>query len=342
MKSFKDIDIKMLLKKAEELRALFVLGELVIPFIEEIFVFVSEIQPLFKEINTAIEDNIKKMPKASKQLSKVNEANELATSEIMDIVDGLFNKTAQVTENLNKMKGINDKALELPHKVVNIIADALASTDSEKANSLKQEIEASKQMNQDEFTSAYTETNEVIQSIVDDSNSIMMSLQVQDITAQQIAAVSNLLETVQGKLMGILEKFNNINVADINDMNVNPAVTQAINETRIANMHRRIAYDPEAIEAITNKDSRQENVDSLIDAFEHNKLDVNNIQEDAGSEITDPSDVDAMFNAANASFAASAPAEVESQTPSPAIPMEDEDGMDAVSQDDIDALFNSL
>lgn len=333
MKSFKDIDIKMLLKKAEELRALFVLGELVIPFIEEIFVFVSEIQPLFKEINAAIEDNIKKMPKASKQLSKVNEANELATNEIMDIVDGLFNKTAQVTENLNKMKGVNEDTLQLPKKVVDIIAGALADTEGEKANTIKQEIEAHKQANKDEFDAAFNETNEVIQSIVNDSNNIMMSLQVQDITAQQIAAVSNLLETVQDKLAGILDKFNNINVSDINDMNVNPAVTRAISESRVANMHRRIAYDPEAIDAITNKDSRQDNVDSLINAFEHNELDLQS------EEVADPSEVDAMFEAANAT----ANTEAEEQTPEATTPvLSDEDGMDAVSQDDIDALFNSL
>lgn len=333
MKSFKDIDIKLLLKKAEELRALFVLGELVIPFIEEIFVFVSEIQPLFKEINAAIEDNIKKMPKASKQLSKVNEANELATNEIMDIVDGLFNKTAQVTENLNKMKGANEDTLQLPKKVVDIIAGALADTQGEKANTIKQEIEAHKQANKDEFDAAYNETNEVIQSIVNDSNNIMMSLQVQDITAQQIAAVSNLLETVQDKLAGILDKFNNINVADINDMKVNPAVTRAISESRVANMHRRIAYDPEAIDAITNKDSRQESVDSLIDAFEHNELDLQS------EVVADPSEVDAMFEVANAT----ANTETEEQAPEVSAPvLSDEDGMDAVSQDDIDALFNSL
>lgn len=333
MKSFKDIDIKLLLKKAEELRALFVLGELVIPFIEEIFVFVSEIQPLFKEINAAIEDNIKKMPKASKQLSKVNEANELATNEIMDIVDGLFNKTAQVTENLNKMKGANEDTLQLPKKVVDIIAGALADTQGEKANTIKQEIEAHKQASKDEFDAAYNETNEVIQSIVNDSNNIMMSLQVQDITAQQIAAVSNLLETVQDKLAGILDKFNNINVADINDMKVNPAVTRAISESRVANMHRRIAYDPEAIDAITNKDSRQESVDSLIDAFEHNELDLQS------EVVADPSEVDAMFEVANAT----ANTETEEQAPEVSAPvLSDEDGMDAVSQDDIDALFNSL
>jgi large-conductance mechanosensitive channel len=75
----KEMDIQSLLKKAEELKALFVLGQRVIPFLEEIFKFFNEIKPLLDDINKSIVDNLQKMPKASKQLSKVTEATELAS-----------------------------------------------------------------------------------------------------------------------------------------------------------------------------------------------------------------------------------------------------------------------
>ena len=101
-------DISELLKKADELRSLFVLGQRVIPFLEEIFVFVSEIEPLLDEINKSIDENLKKMPNASQQLSKVTEATELATTEIMDIVDGLVYKSDIISANVKQMKEINE------------------------------------------------------------------------------------------------------------------------------------------------------------------------------------------------------------------------------------------
>ena len=76
----KDKDLSVLLKKTDELRALFVLGQRVLPFLEEIFMFVSEIKPLLDDINHSIEENLKKMPNVSKQLSKVTEATELRIS----------------------------------------------------------------------------------------------------------------------------------------------------------------------------------------------------------------------------------------------------------------------
>ncbi len=88
----KELDIKELLRKADELRALFVLGQRVIPFLEELFSFIGEIQPLLEEINKSIKENLSKMPNLSKQLSKVTEATELATNEILDIIDGIFYK----------------------------------------------------------------------------------------------------------------------------------------------------------------------------------------------------------------------------------------------------------
>ncbi|MBL7975629.1 MAG: chemotaxis protein CheZ, partial [Candidatus Kapabacteria bacterium] len=81
----RDKDLQQLLAKSEELKALFVLGQRVVPFLEELFVFVREVSPALEDINKSIEDNLSRIPKASKQLSKVTEATELATNEIMDI-----------------------------------------------------------------------------------------------------------------------------------------------------------------------------------------------------------------------------------------------------------------
>ena len=57
----KEIDLDSFLQKSEELKALFVLGQRVIPFLEEILVFTKDIYPEIEEINKSIEDNLKKI-----------------------------------------------------------------------------------------------------------------------------------------------------------------------------------------------------------------------------------------------------------------------------------------
>ena len=59
------MDINLLLRKADELKALFILGQRVIPFLEEIFLFVNEIKPLLDDINSSIEENLRKIGRAS-------------------------------------------------------------------------------------------------------------------------------------------------------------------------------------------------------------------------------------------------------------------------------------
>jgi chemotaxis regulatin CheY-phosphate phosphatase CheZ len=96
-------------------------------------------------------------------------------------------------------------------------------------------------------------------SIKDDANSIMMALQVQDITSQQIAAVNHLLETIQGKLTAILSKFQHNGISDI------AIEANAYQEkTNVTSLHRQVAFDPDAVDALTNRATRQDDVDQLI------------------------------------------------------------------------------
>ena len=253
-------DVTLLLKKADELRALFVLGQRVIPFLEEIFIFVSEIQPLLDEINNSIQENLKKMPNASQQLSKVTEATEMATTEIMDIVDGLVYKSDIITANLNRIVEIDAKKRENPIKLLELLHRAIQQK-SDLTMILPQlaaAIQNMKNMPGKEYNKIISDTTEIVQSISMDSSSIMMSLQVQDITSQQIAAVNNLLETVQGKLSRILEHFQSSDISDIVSGDELP-----LDHIKVSKLHREIAFDPDAIDSITNKASRQGEIDDL-------------------------------------------------------------------------------
>ncbi len=352
----KEMDISLLLKKAEELRALFVLGQRVIPFLEEIFIFVNEIKPLLDEINTSIKDNLKKMPNASKQLSKVTEATERSTTEIMDIVDGLFYKSDIISSDVNKLEEMNNSNKSNPIKIIELISKAMETdiTSQDLVMQLTSEIQNFKNSKDSEFGEIVVKTNTMLSSIKDDSNSIMMSLQVQDITSQQIAAVNHLLQTVQGKLSLIMDKFKN---SDIGELVGNSTPDHHVEGTNISKLHRDIAFDPDAVDSITNRETRQGDVDDMINSFSNPESSDSTPIVDDGPASQD--DIDSMFSMMNDETVAPAPpavvvaepivkqyqpappvAPVIQTIPTPNITIE-EDDFDDFSQDDIDALFGN-
>jgi chemotaxis regulatin CheY-phosphate phosphatase CheZ len=321
-------DVSVLLKKADELRALFVLGQRVIPFLEEIFLFVSEIQPLLDDINHSIQENLSKMPNASKQLSKVTEATELATSEIMDIVDGLVYKSDIITSNTNKLNEIVSKKMANHLKLLEIIYKGIDSGSNMKEvmPHLAKTINSLKQSKNQSVMKIVDETNELTQSISMDSSSIMMSLQVQDITSQQIAAVNNLLETIQGKLGRILKNFQDSNIQDLIDAEEGP-----VDNTNVSKMHRAIAFDPEAVLAIEHK----ENEKSMASGEENKQAEP---EPPADNSPASQDDIDALFSNMEDDSSPASNDDIDALFNSPAA--DDTDDADtSASQDDIDALF---
>lgn len=338
-------NLKELLQKADELRALFIFGQRVIPFLEEIFIFVSEIEPLLEEINISIAENLKKMPNASKQLSKVTEATELATTEIMDILDNLTFKTDVISNNLKKLQSIKDEQNKIAIRLLKIIRQGIQS--QENLDDVLPEISTLIDLienNEDaQFSSVVTETDNILQSINFDSSSIMMSLQVQDITSQQLAAVNHLIETVQQKLMAVIDHFNK---ADVATMMEEDKVNTNI---KTSTLHRTIAFDPDAVKSTSEKDAAQSSVDELI---KQHKIELNQEVSDS-HHLQD--DIDKMFSGEinieelveesahqtneetfsteniNQSIA-------EEETSAPEAEPEADD-FESFSQDDIDALF---
>lgn len=256
----KQKDLSILLQKAEELKALFIFGQRVIPFLEEIFYFLRDIQPLFEEIDTSIKENLKKMPNASRQLSKVTEATELATTEIMDIIDSLVYKTELIENNLKSINS-SEANKKIPDKVVDMLINAASNENEISHEALQNILNEIKTANIKDNDKAIANSIELLESIKSDSSSIMMSLQVQDITAQQIAAVNHLLEKVQDKLKYIIERFNQTDLKDVINLG-----SGGYERANISTMHRKIAFDPDAIDTMDTKGTKQNEVDSIIES----------------------------------------------------------------------------
>ncbi len=292
----KELDIDSLLEKAEELKALFVLGHKVIPFLEDIFLFFKEIKPLLDDVNNSIEENIKKMPNVSKQLSKVTEATESATTHIMDLVDSIQFKTNILNENIDEIYKLYNEQVNKPTNFSDIL-DKIKNIDEnnpDEVNKLISDLKSLKKNKPEDCQQVINDSKDIISSIQEDSNNIMLSLQVQDITSQQLAAINHLLSTIQEKLKSILSRFSK---NEIENITINTNLYQE--RTDVTSLHKQIAFDPDAIDSITNKDTRQDDVDRLIETAmneEYNEFDIdyNKTKQDNEGPVSQD-DIDALF-----------------------------------------------
>jgi chemotaxis regulatin CheY-phosphate phosphatase CheZ len=201
--SSKQVD--SILKQIEELKAIFILGQRVIPLLEELFQFVREIGPMLNEINKSIAESSNKIPKASNQLNNVTKATEIATTEILDTLDGIAFKLGE----LKTLVSMSKSDYEKQRRLLSRINKKLINREYDKVMPLW-----TKFYNSFPGLNNYETILSKLDSVKEGTNNIMISLQVQDITAQQIAAVNHLMESVQEKMVSLLSKLGNVKGSD--------------------------------------------------------------------------------------------------------------------------------
>ena len=141
--------------------------------------FVSAIAnmiPALESIKATIEESSNAVPRVSSQLNSVNRATESATVEILDVLDS-------ITQNVD--------AAEAGVKTLGTLLPDAAKPVTDVLQSISQTLATTKEK----------------------SLSIAMALQVQDITSQQIAGASHMLESVRLELMRLLNNFEGTAVA---------------------------------------------------------------------------------------------------------------------------------
>ncbi len=314
----RELEINLLLQKAEELKALFVLGQRVIPFLEEIFMFIKDITPLLDEINFSIEENLAKMPKASQQLSQVTQATELATTEILDTLDGMSFKSDVISGNLKQILALQEKQASIVSSLQNIVARH-SSTENRESSTINELVKLLQSLSNapasddtiasiptldevnltPEVSNILNNSEDMLESIRMDTTQIMMALQVQDITSQQLAAVNNLLQTVQSRLGQIMVQFKGSDLGDLIGVAAakaqvaqNPAPTAT--GSKSSEMHRTIAFDEEAISALDPNLKRQDMVNDILNNF---GTDTPSLSEPASAD-----DISALFAGANSTI----------------------------------------
>lgn len=364
-------EINEMLHKTEELKALFVFGQRVIPFLEEIFLFIREVTPLLENINASIEENLSKMPKAAQQLSSVTKATELATTEILDTLDGLSYKSDVISSNLKQLIQIQRLNRSEHEKVIEAV-DKLQQDErtniEEKDSVYSRLIDVIRKIEHRDggHSSAYYVDNiksavavlqkpevseelvnnseKLLESIRMDSTQIMMSLQVQDITSQQLAAVNSLLQTVQSKLGEIMVHFRNTEIGELISSSSRHSSSEADpSATQVSSLHRAIAYDHDVGSALNKDPNRQDAVDSILASFQHGDSTGGSVDTgvQTGTPAPSQNDIDALFGTIAAGSTTSGEPAGQDDIDALFGKKEENNSTGSASQDDIDALFRN-
>ena len=310
-------DLNEILSKINEMRAVFVLGQRAIPFLEEIFVFLREISPLLNDINDSIRDSTSKMPRATSQLLSVSSANELATTEILDLIDDVLEQLGPLRSGYQQTSDTVSRATAQHDRLNQMIEDLARENGIE----LPKELRSLLREHDDTVRSlegGFEPELEILDQIRARVNRIMISLQVQDITAQQIASVNHLIESIRKRMTSLIGRLGRGPNALIDE------------EWPI---YARAAFDPNARYHTDGK--HQEMVDSLMSSHHVDGAtpEAETEPPDAsGSEHADDDFINSLMGGAGTASAGNDGGPARDSA---------EENAGPASQDEIDALFNT-
>ncbi|MDF1611273.1 MAG: protein phosphatase CheZ [Stygiobacter sp.] len=185
--------MEKLFEKLGDLKSFFIYGQKLIPTLQKILNFMQDTVPLLESVNKSIAESTSKIPKATNQLHSVSNATELATTEILDLVDGISNELNSIFSKTSELKNRLQKQKELAEKL---------KSKYQNDNEIDEFLSYS--LFDDELCFVDASSNKIQESIMN----ITIALQVQDITAQQLASVNHLINSIQEKLSGLLLDLN--------------------------------------------------------------------------------------------------------------------------------------
>ena len=241
-----NVNMANIFEKLADLKHLFKFGEKIVPIIQSLIEFLKETVPLLETINQSISESTKKLPQASDQLSNVTSANEMATTEILDLTDQITNILFDIDSKLG------DYMSKYPEKIA--VYDKLREHLKDDSVGL----ELLDKINPDSYIDSQGDSlKSILDKVRNDTYSITLSLQVQDITAQQLASVNHLMTSVHQKLASL--------ILDINSSEIDTRAVQQV-DVKISG---GVAFDPNA--TYENKEERQKEIDGMIDIHKINE-----------------------------------------------------------------------
>ena len=290
-------DIKGVLKKVEELKALFTFAVRYTPFLEDLLLFVQEMAPMLHEMSKSIEESSSKMPDAVEQLDKVTSATEIATNEMLDKVDEILIKMDDISEGFTNYLERNKQEQEAIKSIASSIEQLMELPGIKEKLSQIFEDESARNIGMgiktvvDEFLSGRIDDevgDKILTKVQDaqgDAYDIMNALQVQDITTQQIAAAHGLLRQVQERLNKLIMDYAGTEPPEL----IREARAHDINATVMGANERQEVADSVLLEAMAEAEKSAEE--------SWGKSSENEESIDAEESLESQEDIDALFAA---------------------------------------------
>jgi chemotaxis regulatin CheY-phosphate phosphatase CheZ len=231
-------DLKSLGHKLEELKNLFSVGERIIPGIQKLVDFINEMRPMLSHINESIEESSSKIPKATDHIVDIASATELATTEILNLIDEITSNTFQLADTFKEILQKEEENKKLLHELTELVSDNL------RAKEIVEEL-----LNNFTVSKLNDKITDALNKITTDSTNIAIALQVQDITSQQLSAVNHLIISVQKRLTSLMFDLSNDGIKSVDNSNEIVVPTDS-------------NFDMEA--SFINQQTSQDEVDKLV------------------------------------------------------------------------------
>ena len=225
-----------LFNRLNDLKFAFKYGQELIPMIQSIIDFVKETVPLLEDINSSIADSTNKIPRVRDQINNISDSTELATTEILDIVDSISNDISNVEEKIKVSKESESERQKNWNEIKEILNNSGHTQ-------LIDNYESS-----DHNTILSSEILNTLESIKQKVYNITLSLQVQDITSRQLASVNPFIEAVRAKLTSLILLVDDKEISDV--------------ELTDPEVGENTTFDPNA--SYSKSPERQELVDDLV------------------------------------------------------------------------------
>ena len=340
-----------------ELKSIFVWGDQAVPFLEEMMQFIESLIPLIDEINLSISESTKRFPSAESQLNDVTKATELATNEILRLLEISLKDCGQISKSHKSTGEIIESFSASKAALRSEIRTALSGADP-RIHVLHAKLWQQTEKLESQLKATNESDKQLLKTVKSNLNKIFMSLQVQDITTQQISAVNNVIQSIQSQLSNLHDRLNNIkkidapvfSLADAKDTesDTSESPLRAIAETATAEeqvtdeiipLESGQTFDANASYDRNRQRKKQKEADKMIEMISSGQMEFSENEQpqdapvaadDNGPATAEPEsaadmDIDALFGGGASS---------ESST-------SNDSGEEAASTDDIDKLFDS-
>jgi len=247
-------NMQTLFEKLGDLKSFFVYGQKLIPTLQKIVDFMQATIPLLETVNQSIQESTSKLPKASVQLDSVTNATEVAVTEILDLVDAASNDCAAIIFQLDSLR----TRLDNQRKAIQSLTEKYPDDPDVKelvTNGLSPEV-----IHED-----YSGVIGLADKIQGGLMNITISLQVQDITSQQLASANHTMNSIQQKLSSLLYDIDVKDLKEsVEDTKIDVSTDLAFNpNARYDKNHETQAFADSLIEENKTQTSQKE-IDELF------------------------------------------------------------------------------